>query len=149
MKFFRTLLPAALVLAACLGTALAQRQVTVVSQVELPLKLPAVGNFDAVQKWQFGRIESIEHLGSSGDIVLRIRIPNGTVLRVVGPGPQLNELARKSDWYNPNKQVPAREDYVERQVAFDVDGNGRLIAMISLEPMRRDRNRLRRALDTI
>jgi hypothetical protein len=31
-------------------------------------------------------------------------------------------------------------------IAFDMDANQRLIAMISLEPVFRDRNRLRRAL---
>jgi hypothetical protein len=71
---------------------------------------------------------------------------DGTIVRMAGPGPQLAELARQSDWIRFGKATPTRTEYVERMIAFDMDANQRLIAMISLEPIFRDRNRLRRAL---
>ncbi len=149
MKILLTVLAAAIVLAAGFGTAAATLQGSAVSQIDLPLKLPAVGNIEAVKQWRFGRIQQVDIVGGSADIILHIRTQDGSVLRMIGPAPQLNELARSSEWYNLDKRAPGREDYVERMIAFDVDQSDRLIAMISLEPMWRDKNRLRRALDTL
>ncbi len=149
MKIPSTVLAAAIVLASGLGSAAAMLQGPVVSQIDLPLKLPAVGNIEAVQQWRFGRIQQVDFVGGSADIILHIRTDDGTVLRMLGPGQQLNELARASQWYDLVKRQPGREDYVERMIAFDVDSSDRLIAMISLEPVWRDRNRLRRALNPL
>jgi hypothetical protein len=116
--------------------------------VELPLKLPAVGNVDAVKKWHFGRLQSVEQHGAGPDIVLNIRTADDVVHRIIGPAPPLGELARRSNWMTaPDAARPGRATYVERMIAFDADENGRLIAMMSMEPMNRARSRLRRALD--
>ena len=66
----------------------------------------------------------------------------GLIIHVLG------DLARASNWVVPetgNTQL-VRADYVERMVAFDVDADNRIIAMISMEPMDRDRRRLARGL---
>ncbi|MHC4219625.1 MAG: hypothetical protein ACYSU7_14375 [Planctomycetota bacterium] len=117
-----------------------------IALIDLPLKLPAVGNLGAVRQWRFGRLQSVETRGAGGDRVLTIRTGDGTVLRMAGPGPQLGELARISEWVRFNSNAPIRGEYVERMIAFDMDEQQRLIAMISLEPVFRDPNRLRRAL---
>ncbi|MHC4414676.1 MAG: hypothetical protein ACYS0G_05275 [Planctomycetota bacterium] len=140
------LVVAGLVFAGGISTAPAARQGPGVQIVDLPLKLPAVGNLDAVRQWRFGRLQQVQRVGGQPDIVLEIRTGDGNVHRVVGPGPALAELARISNWFDPVKARPGRSDYVERMIAFDVDGQQRLIAMMSLEPVYRDRNRLRRAL---
>ena len=117
-----------------------------VTLVKLPLDLPAVGNIDRVKQWRYGRIESVETTAGV-NIILRIRTMEDGVLRIVGPGPQLAELAWQSHWISTSaKAKPGRSDYVERMIAFDVDPSGRLIAMMSMEPLPRDRKRLRRAL---
>lgn len=119
----------------------------VVKFVSLPesLKLPAVGNLAAVRQWQFGRIEGVVDQGNQ--LFINIRASDGRVFKVAGPGPELSEFARASNWLeSPDKQRPGRADYVERMVAFDVDANQRLVAMISLEPMNRNNNRLGRAI---
>ena len=68
-------------------------------------------------------------------------------MRVVCPRAPLVDLAWQSGWFSHDaKDRPTRRDYVERMVAIDVDANGRLIAMMSLEPVRRDTNRMRRAI---
>ncbi len=146
MKVSLALTTAGLVLLAAISATLAAGQSSPVTLVQLPLGLPAVGNLDAVRQWRFGRIQSTELAGDSPDVRIEIRILNGSVIRVVGPRRELVELARRTNWLNRHKSRPTRQDYVERMIAFDVDSQQRLIAMMSLEPMDRDRNRLRRAL---
>jgi hypothetical protein len=114
--------------------------------ITLPVQIPAVGNIDAVRTWRLGRIEQAIQTGDHPDILLEIRGADGQVVRTVGPAAQLVELARRSNWFDDVKQRPSRDDYVERQIAFDLDPQNRLIAVASLEPTYRDRNRLRRAL---
>jgi hypothetical protein len=148
MKLSYVLVAVALAFAAGIGTAQTARPPTTISLVDLPLKLPAVGNLGAVRQWRFGRLQSVETRGGQGDVVLTIRTGDGTVLRIGGPGPQLGELARASEWVRFASNAPIRSEYVERMIAFDVDEQQRVIAVISLEPIFRDPNRLRRALGT-
>ncbi len=146
MKASTVLCTTVLVAAAALSPARAVQPTGPVKLVDLPLKLPAVGNLDAVRQWRFGRLQQVE-TSAGPDIVLRIRTADNTVLRISGPRAELAELAWQSNWVStPSKSKPGRSDYVERMIAFDVDANGRLIAMMSLEPVRRDRSRMRRAL---
>lgn len=113
--------------------------------MEIPLKFPVVGNVGAVTQWKFGRLQDVEQTAGS-DIILGIRTHQGYI-RVRGPGPQLSDLAFKSNWVSSlGRSFPGRSDYAERMIAFDYDRNNRLIAMASLEPLPRDRNRLRRAI---
>ncbi len=146
MKLSYVLIVAALAFAAGISAGQTSRPGSPVTLVDLPLKLPAVGNLDAVRQWRFGRIQSTELAGDNPDVRIEIRTLNGSVIRVVGPRRELVELARRTNWLNRHKSRPTRQDYVERMIAFDVDSQQRLIAMMSLEPMDRDRNRLRRAL---
>ncbi len=146
MKVSLALTTAGLVLLAAISATLAAGQSSPVTLVKLPLGLPAVGNLDAVRQWRFGRIQSTELAGDSPDVRIEIRTLNGSVIRLVGPRRELVELARRTNGLNRHKSRPTRQDYIERMIAFDVDSQQRLIAMMSLEPMDRDRNRLRRAL---
>jgi hypothetical protein len=129
-----------------LGLAGSAQDPNVPRLIQLPVKFPAVGNIDAVNTWRLGRVQQAVRAGNSPDVTIDIRVENGSVLTVVGPAEQLRELARRSEWFDPARQRPGAQDYVERQIAFDVDENGRIIAVASLEPMHRDRNRLRRAI---
>ena len=146
----RTLILAAVVVGGVLGPIAAQPTKSGQSQggivrIELPLKFPAVGNVSAVKQWKFGRLQEVEQTAGS-DIVLVIRTDQGPV-RVTGPGPALSELAFRSNWVRtPTRSFPGRSDFAERMIAFDYDPQLRLIAMASLEPLPRDRNRLRRAI---
>jgi hypothetical protein len=146
MSTIRLLIAAAVVAAAGLSSAVASRQPSPVTLVELPLKLPAVGNLPAVKQWRFGRLEQVEQFSGQPDIILSIRTMDDAVLRIAAPAAPLVELARRSNWVDPGKARPGRSDYVERMIAFDVDAQSRLIAMMSLEPMGRSDSRLRRAL---
>ncbi len=129
------------------GTTLAARQDSPVHMMKLPLKLPAVGNTDLVKNWRFGRVEQVEERAGQTDIMVTIRTQDGQTHRVVGPGPELAELARASDWVaSPDRATPGRADFVERMIAFDVDEEQRIIAVISLEPINRSRTRLARGL---
>ncbi len=120
-----------------------------VTLATLPLKLPAVGHLEAVDEWRFGRVQRIERRTGSDDILIHIRTADEQVHRIVGPGEPLALLARKCGWVdNDWKVVAGRRDYVERMIAFDVDDEGRLIAVISLEPFNRSRARLRRAFSS-
>lgn len=130
--------------------ALAHQQATqpeTVRRTKLPLEFPVVGNVDLVKQWRFGRLERVEDIAGEANVTLFIRIEDGTVLQIRGPAAPLDDLARQSDWLtSPMRQSPGRADYVERMVAFDFDGNNVLIAAASLEPMNRNRSRLRRVL---
>ena len=146
----RTLILAAVVVGGVLGPIAAQPGSPVPSQggivrIELPLKFPAVGNVSAVKQWKFGRLQDVEQTAGT-DIILKIRTNQGLV-RVTGPGPALSELAFRSNWVRtPTRSFPGRSDFAERMIAFDYDPQMRLIAMASLEPLPRYRNRLRRAI---
>jgi hypothetical protein len=146
MKLTAVLVAMALAFTAGLAVAQNGRPQTTVQPVDLPLKLPAVGNIGAVRQWKFGRIQSVETRGATGDVVLTMRTGDGTVIRIVGPRQELRELALASEFVRFASNAPIRAEYAERMVAYDVDDNGRLIAVISLEPVFRDPNRLRRAL---
>lgn len=146
----RTFVLAAVVVGGVLGPIAAQPTTPGQSQggivrIELPLKFPAVGNVSAVKQWKFGRLQDVEQTAGT-DIILKIRTNQGLV-RVTGPGPALSELAFRSNWVRtPTRSFPGRSDFAERMIAFDYDPQLRLIAMASLEPLPRDRNRLRRAI---
>jgi hypothetical protein len=120
-----------------------------VTMIDLPVKVPAVGNLGAVKTWRLGRIESIERSQNEGEILLNIRVKNGDVLKIVAPGPPLADFAVASDWvkHADAKSLPGRKDWVERMIAFDVDETGRLIAMASLEPLNRNERRMWRAFE--
>lgn len=118
-----------------------------VQRITLPLEFPAVGNVEAVKQWTFGRVERIEQIARSPDINVSIRTADGTVVRALGTATALDDLARASDWIRvTSRQSTGREDFVERMIAFEVDGQGRLVAVASLETINRNRNRLRTAL---
>jgi hypothetical protein len=118
---------------------------TQVVQMQLTLDLPAVGNIDGVKRWRFGRLQDVQSIVEGGDVTLVIRTPGGEVLRVPGPAAPLDALARASKWVgNDARSRPTQTDFAERMIAFDVDASGRLIAMMSLEPMERSRRRLER-----
>jgi len=146
----RTPILVAVVVGGVLGPIAAQPGGPVPSQggivrIELPLKFPAVGNVSAVKQWKFGRLQEVEQTAGT-DIVLIIRTEQGPV-RVTGPGQALSELAFRSNWVRtPSRSFPGRSDFAERMIAFDYDPQMRLIALASLEPLARDRNRLRRAI---
>ena len=138
---------------ACVGATLLAQVATTqpaageVRMMKLPLELPAIGNVADVKQWRFGRVESVTQTGGSDDVRIKIRIESGEVLETIGPR-VLGDLARASNWTVPdtaNTQL-VRADYVERMIAFDVDDAGRIIAMMSMEPMDRDRRRLSRGL---
>lgn len=117
-----------------------------VTWMELPLNFPVVGNIEAVNQWQMARLQEVQQTATT-DLIVTFRLGNGRLVRATGPGPELCDLAFQSDWVRTaTKTFPGRTDYAERMVAFDVDGNGRLIAMASLETVNRDRSRLRSAL---
>lgn len=137
----------ALAAAMWLGSAVTAQESSPVVDVLLPLKLPAVGNLAAVREWKFGRLQEAQMIAGSPDVILRLRSEDGAVHRMIGPAAQLGEMARKSNWMRYDvKSFPTMRDYAERMVAYDVDDNDRLIAMMSLEPIYRDVNRLLRAL---
>ena len=59
---------------------------------------------------------------------------------------ELQELARQANWVQFERSDVGRSNWVERQIAFDADPSGRIIAIASMETVVRDRNRLRRAI---
>ncbi len=117
-----------------------------VSRIKLPLLFPAVGNLDKVRLWQFGRLEGAQQATARTDVTLTIRTVDGLSVRVTGPTAILEELARQSNWVTTDQSHVGRTNWVERQIAFDADENNRIIAIASLEPISRNRNRLRRAI---
>lgn len=146
MKVVRPFLVAALLAAAAVGYGQSTRPASSVTLMKLPLELPAIGNFDAVRQWRLGRLHEVERT-IGADIVLRIRTADGTVHRLIAPAAEFSELVWRSNWVStPAKAQPGRSDYVERMIAFDADANNRIIALMSLEPVKRDQNRLWRAL---
>jgi hypothetical protein len=119
----------------------------VVRGLRLDLEFPAVGNVEGVKTWRLGRVDRVDTIANSSDIFVSFRTGDGSVIRTRGPAGPLDALARASNWLqSPVRSTPGRADYIERMVAFDVDADGRLIAVASLEPVARNRNRLRSAL---
>ena len=117
-----------------------------VQLVDMPLKIPAVGNLAAVKTWRYGRLESVEQRSGEDDLLLNIRVADETVLRVVAPRQPLRHLAWKSDWIkHKDADTVPRKAYVERMIVFDVDETGRLIAMASMETINRNERRMARA----
>lgn len=118
----------------------------VVQQVQLPLTLPAIGNVEAVRQWHFGRIERVERDPQSSDMFLTIRIADGRTHRLAVPGDPLVQLARQCGWLDtPQQGFTSSSDAAERMIAFDADSNSRIIALMSLEPIGRDKSKMRRA----
>lgn len=146
----KTLGVVVLSLASAAVGAIAHQQATqpeTVRRTTLPLEFPVVGNVEHVKQWRFGRLERVDDIANEPNVMLFIRVADGTVLQIRGPAAPLDDLARQSDWLtSPGRQSPGRSDYVERMVAFDFDSNNVLIAAASLEPMNRNRSRLRRVL---
>ena len=146
----RTLIVAVIVVGGVLGLTAAQpgtpgQSPGPVVRIDLPLKFPAVGNVSAVKQWKFGRLQDVKQTAGT-DIILGIRTEQG-LIQVRGPGPQLSELAFRSNWVRTaTRSFPGRSDFAERMIAFDYDPERRLIALASLEPLPRDRNRLRSAI---
>jgi hypothetical protein len=130
------------------SAAMAMRQDGGVQRITLPssLTLPATGNVDAVNTWRYGRIEQALRTANSPDVTITIRTEDGNVHEIVAPAAPMDAFARASNWMSDVNQSPGRASYTERMIAFDVDQTGRLIAMISLEPMDRNNRRLRRAI---
>jgi hypothetical protein len=150
MRISMILIASVLGIAAIAATLLAQQAAPPsksVTQINVPLKFPAVGNLEAVKKWRFGRLERVDRTSNPEDILLYIRTGDEVVHQIIGPAKPLAELARQSNWITTETKTQAsRADYIERMIAFDVDENGRLIALASLEPLMRSRSKLRRAM---
>ncbi len=115
-----------------------------VKWVDITATLPAVGNIEAVEKWHYGRLENLTRLGT-GDVMLEIRNKEGNTARVICPFDPFVTLAQVSLWYEGPKQLPGRRDYIERMVAFSADADGRVIGLVSLEPLPRNGRRIARA----
>lgn len=119
----------------------------VVRPIDVTLRLPVVGNVQAVRSWHFARIERVEGLVGDTDVTLFLRDARGEISEVLAPRAPLRDLAFASNWVRTeSKSQLTRNDYAERMVAVDVDERGRLIAIASLEPIDRDRGKLRRAI---
>ena len=117
-----------------------------ITMIKPAMEFPAIGNIDAVKQWRVGRIERIERRTGTDDVAIDIRTADEQVHRVIGPREPLAFLVRRCGWVSSSTQTFAsRSDYVERMVAFDVDSNGRIIAVMSLEPFARSTSRMRRA----
>lgn len=117
-----------------------------ITMMRPPMEFPAIGNIDAVKQWRLGRIERLERRAGSDDVLCEIRTVDNRVHKVVVPREPIGYLARQCGWLStPTQTFASRSDYVERMIAFDVDGNGRIIAVMSLEPFGRNQARLRRA----
>ena len=114
--------------------------------VELSFKLPAIGNVEEVSQWTYGRLANLSYIGDN-DVALTIRTAEGPVQRIVCPKRPLHALARVSSWMRASETSISAKQYTERMVAFTADETGRVIAMVSLEPLPRDGKRIARAYD--
>jgi len=116
-----------------------------VQDIEFCAELPAIGNVDLVKKWRFGRIHRLAAQGN--EILLDLRCEEGVIVSAICPRGPFAELAQASRWMdNRSNPFPGIRDYVERQVAFDIDETGRIIALASLEPIPREGRRIARAM---
>ena len=112
--------------------------------VELSFKLPAIGNVEEVSQWTYGRLTNLTYIGDN-DVALTIRTAEGPVQRVVCPKLPLHALARVSSWMRASETSISAKQYTERMVAFTADETGRVIAMVSLEPLPRDGKKIAKA----
>ena len=116
-----------------------------VQPVKFCAELPAIGNVDLVEEWHFGRIQSLSQSGQ--EVALEIRGENGGMVTLICPREPFGELAHASRWMeNRSNPFPSVRDYIERQIAFDADETGRIIAMASLEPIPRNGRRIANAM---
>ena len=81
------------------------------------------------------------------DVALTIRTAKGPVQRVICPKLPFHALAQVSSWMSDTESSVSAKQYTERMVAFAADETGRVIAMVSLEPLPRDGKRIARAYD--
>ena len=71
----------------------------------------------------------------------------GGMVTLICPREPFGELAHASRWMeNRSNPFPSVRDYIERQIAFDADETGRIIAMASLEPIPRNGRRIANAM---
>ena len=112
--------------------------------VELSFRLPAIGNVEKVSKWTYGRLVNLSYIGDN-DVALTIRTAEGPVQRVICPKLPFHALAQVSSWMRASETSISAKEYTERMVAFAADETGRVIAMVSLEPLPRDGKRIARA----
>lgn len=117
-----------------------------ITMIRPPMEFPAIGNIDAVREWRLGRVERLERRTGSNDVLVQIRTADNQVHPVIAPREPVAFLVRQCGWLStPTQTFASRSDYAERMVAFDVDANGRLIAIMSLEPFGRSQARMRQA----
>lgn len=114
--------------------------------VELSFTLPAIGNVEEVSEWTYGRVVNLSYIGEN-DVSLEIRTAKGPVQRVICPKLPFHALAQVSSWMRASETSISAKEYTERMVAFTADETGRVIAMVSLEPLPRDGKRIARAYD--
>ncbi len=112
--------------------------------VELSFRLPAIGNVEEVSKWTYGRLVNLSYEGEN-DVSLEIRTAKGPVQRVICPKLPFHALAQVSSWMRAGETSISAKEYTERMVAFTADERGRVIAMVSLEPLPRDGKRIAKA----
>jgi hypothetical protein len=117
-----------------------------ITMIRPPMEFPAIGNIDAVREWKLGRVERLERRAGSDDVLVEIRTADNQVHQVIAPREPVGFLVRQCGWLStPTQTFASRSDYAERMIAFDVDANGRLIAIMSLEPFGRSSARMRQA----
>ncbi len=114
--------------------------------VELSFTLPAIGNVDQVSEWTYGRLVNLTYIGEN-DVSLEIRTAKGPVQRVICPKLPFHALAQVSSWMRASETSISAKEYTERMVAFTADETGRVIAMVSLEPLPRDGKKIAKAYD--
>ena len=112
--------------------------------VELSFTLPAIGNVDQVSEWTYGRLVNLTYIGAN-DVSLEIRTAEGPVQRVICPKLPFHALAQVSSWMGATETSISAKEYTERMVAFTADETGRVVAMVSLEPLPRDGKKIARA----
>ncbi len=112
--------------------------------VELSFSLPAIGNVEEVSKWTYGRLVNLTYIGEN-DVSLEIRTAKGPIQRVICPKLPFHALAQVSSWMRASDTSLSAKEYTERMVAFTANERGRVIAMVSLEPLPRDGKKIARA----
>lgn len=112
--------------------------------LEFSFRLPAIGNVDLVTSWEYGRIARVEQ-SRADELILELRSAAGDTVKAVCPYDPFMELARVSQWLRGSGQTLGARVYVERMVAYDVDDTGRIVALVSLEPIPRDGRSIARA----
>ncbi len=128
------------------GTAALQNDTGPGKWVELSFSLPAIGNVEEVSKWTYGRLVNLTYIGEN-DVSLEIRTAKDPVQRVICPKLPFHALAQVSSWMRASETSISAKEYTERMVAFTADETGRVIAMVSLEPLPRNGKKIARAYD--